>query len=73
MHPPLLVERRDRLGAHDLAATGAHRAVGDATIDHADGRLDHITAIVDFGDDAVSIVIPISLDRGSGRARLRAA
>ena len=65
-HLALLVQRCDGLGARDLAARRVHRAKRHVRIDHAQGRLVHIAAIVDFGDDAVGVVRAVRGDRRLG-------
>ena len=64
-HPPLLVQRRDRLGARGLAARRPHRAERYTGIDHAQGGLDHLAAVVDLGDNPVGGVGSIGRDRGA--------
>src|SRR5690242_3256650 len=50
MHPALLVKRRDRLGARYLAVRGLQGGERHIRIDGAQHRLDHLAAIVHFGD-----------------------
>src|ERR1700751_1259508 len=61
----LLVERRHRLGPHNLAAIGAHGRIADVWVDHTDCRLDHVTTVVHLGDNAVRLVFAIERDRDS--------
>jgi hypothetical protein len=42
----LFVKRRNGFGPHDLAPTRVHFRIADVRVDHADGRLDHVAAIV---------------------------
>jgi hypothetical protein len=58
----LLVERRNRFCASNLAAARRHGAVGDVLIDGADRRLDHLAAVVGLGDDAVGVQLVIKVD-----------
>ena len=62
----LLVERGHRLGPNDLAPGRVHRAIGDVVVDHAQGRLDHLAAVVGLGDDAIGAVPLIGGDRDAG-------
>ena len=62
----LLVECSYRLGPDDLAAGRAQRRKADIRVNHPDGRLDHLAAIVDLGDDPVSLVAVIETDRDAG-------
>jgi hypothetical protein len=62
MHAPLFVEGADGLGARYLAARGADRRTGDVRIYDADRVLDHVAALVDFGDDSVGTVSPVCRD-----------
>ena len=62
VHTPLLVECGDRLRPHHLAARRADGGERDIRIDHAKGRLDHLAAVVDLGDDAIGLMLAIEPD-----------
>ena len=66
VNPVLLIERSGGLGAHDLAARRVHRGERDVGIDHAQSRLDHVAAVVDFGDDPVGLMRSICGNRALG-------
>jgi hypothetical protein len=66
VNPVLLIERSSRFGANDLAARRVHRGERDVGIDHTQSRLDHVAAVVDFGDDAVGLMRPIRGNRSLG-------
>jgi len=55
----LLVERGDRFGADDFASRGVHGGKWHIGIDHAQGGLDHLAAIVYLSDNAVALVLTI--------------
>ena len=73
VHPALFVQRGDRLRARHLAARGVHRGERHVRIDDAQCRLDHIAAVVNFGDDAVGLVRRVSGDRFPGISVLQDA
>src|SRR5204862_2789237 len=62
----LFVKRGHWFSADDLAARCPHWRVADIMIKHPDGGLDHFTAIIDLGDDAVSLVFVIECDSLAG-------
>ncbi len=52
----LLVKRSYGFGADDFSAAGPHRRDRHIGVDHADGRLDHVAAVIALGDNAVRCV-----------------
>ena len=62
MDAPLLIQRRNRLGPDHLAARGVNRREGHIRIDHPQGRLNHLAAVVDLGNDAISAVCAVERD-----------
>jgi hypothetical protein len=59
----LLIERGNRFGANDLAASSVHGGKGNIGIDHAECSLDHLAAVVYLGDDAVCFVLAVERNR----------
>ena len=55
-HQPTGIERRHRFGAQPFAAIGMHGTHRHAGVHLRDHRLDQIAALVDLGDDGVSLV-----------------
>src|ERR1700730_5269994 len=62
----LFVKRRNWFGAHNFSPAGVDFGIADVWIDHTDGRLDHVTAIVDLCDDAVRLVLAIQANCSAG-------
>src|SRR5262249_57202681 len=73
----LLVRRRNGLGPGDLPPRGANGGEWHIGVDHPQSGLDHLAAIVHFGDDAISAVAAICgnrsfspIDRGVPTAQI---
>ena len=47
----------------DFAARGVHGGIRDIRINHSQSGLDHVAAVIDFGDDAVGLVLAIERNR----------
>jgi hypothetical protein len=62
MDTTLLTKCRNWFGPHCLAAAGVNGTVRNIRINHANRGLNEGTAVVDLGDDAISMVLVVGLD-----------
>ena len=65
-HPALLVQLRDGRSAQVFAARGAHLFHNHRSVGFVDDGGDHFAALVDLGDDHVSLMLLVTCDSGAG-------
>src|SRR5205807_2372588 len=53
----------DGFRSDDFPARGVHGGIRDIRINHSQSGLDHVAAVIDFGDDAVGLVLAIERNR----------
>jgi hypothetical protein len=66
MNAALFRQRRDRLRARDFTPATVHRLEARILVDHANGCLDHVAALICFRDDAIGAVLAIERNRAPG-------